>query len=84
MHLAEINRCLRWELGSIPRGNLEALIIEHLDTLRELQALGRVEFQLIYMLVYGYSQKEICQHTKLNPRTVARRLQRIRQEMLRS
>lgn len=82
MLIPSVKRYLQWELGSIPRDNLEDLIIEHLDTQRELQKLEEKEFQLLCLLIYGYNQTEICSQTGLNPRTVARRLLRIRTQML--
>lgn len=83
MQLRRITNYLRWELGSLPRENFELALIDYVDTQREIQKLPPKDLHLILLSVYGYNQKEISLRLNIDPRTVNRRLNKLRSVMLR-
>lgn len=80
MTLTNVRSSLRTSAhpGSSP--NLENLIIEHLDTVRELESIDAHMANLIVLVAQGYNVGECASRLGISKRTMTRRVVELREK----
>jgi DNA-directed RNA polymerase specialized sigma24 family protein len=82
MILLDIKRELRYRYHPAYYSNLEMMIIEHLDFSRELEKLTELEEKFLFLVVAGYSMREMSALLNISERSIGRRMRDLRLTML--